>query len=764
MTHILLVALLVTVLMEHGVSGARCRFDSTSASRGTCIFPCRCTKGCDQVTGNVAFDKETSQSTAIWGDKYLASKAVDGAIDPLGYQHCAVPNAMPGSSTWWKVDFGGNYQISRVIIYNSDTVLAEAPQCPAIEKNARVRCGAAGIKGLACQDQGCCWDGQARGNDIACYRRQCKAGYFGWRCRFQCHKCSTCDGVTGKCPVTCQDDRWGVGCMLKCEDGHFGVFCDGTCHCRTGSCNKTTGHCPSGCAPGWSGDNCQTDRLHIKDERRLSTFTLSVGNNSDMNGHSQCASHNGAVAAGATVNESCSATGRYLSFRRNGAGDNHWTTLCEVVVIGHRYVSCQHCPSTSTCNDVIGCDACAPGKQQPDCVNDCDDGSYGINCNDSCGHCKDQSKCSVTMGSCPNGCETWYISDVCNTYIAIPGFQPCVKPDVDDVTSSSATVSWPKASNIAAGLESNYHYVLWLQADGESEKDIKRVEQGAGEQLMEAQITGLRINTRYSLRVQPYRQHNGERDGGTATGVVRFKTRCPALSAVLESVTATTPGPTTFASIVVIWKVITESECDAAAAVRVEYKQQKTDSWKSVEADRVSQTYKIIRDNLSYEQYEVRLVFTNNENIAYTSASKYVDLRTCTGSASPFQTTATPTTHTARSAAALAAPNDAAFGTGAWIGIAVGSLVLGMVIMASILLGIPRMRQSFGKTNNEQQGTEMSPRNRDEAVGGALGYVIPPTTVSRKHEGVVEDASGYYTLASESRQRVDHNVYDVIRT
>lgn len=30
--------------------------------------------------------------------------------------------------------------------------------------------------------------------------------------------------------------------------------------------------------------------------------------------------------------------------------------------------------------------------------------------------------------------------------------------------------------------------------------------------------------------------------------------------------------------------------------------------------------------------------------------------------------------------------------------------------------------------------------------------------------GVVEDASGYYTLASESRQRVDHNVYDVIRT
>ncbi|KAI0228705.1 hypothetical protein LSAT2_020841 [Lamellibrachia satsuma] len=471
--------------------GAPCRFDSTSSTRGMCIFPCRCTKGCDQVTGqclddgwcndghpngynwrgtacqigNVALDKDTSQSTAKWGDKYPASKAVDGAIDPLSYQHCAVPDAMPGSSTWWKVDFGGNYRIYRVIIYNSDTVVVETPSCPAIDMRARDRCGAAGISELDCQEQGCCWDGEARGSVISCYRKrtyspECKAGYFGWRCRFQCHKCSTCDSITGKCPTTCRDDRWGVGCMLsnncyydnvkgehyvgrqnslvsrtcidwtrqirksdsqfpdgsraaaknycrnpdaderpwcyentdhtwvfcdvhkcecdsrrfgvncekechcknmdencqsntpkggcqsgcashftgptcqECKDGHFGVYCDATCHCSSGSCNKTTGHCPSGCAPGWAGDSC-----HINDERRFIAFTLSVGNSSDIEDHSQCTSHNGAVAAGATVNESCIATGRYLSFRRNGGGDNRLTTLCEVVVIGYRYLA-----------------------------------------------------------------------------------------------------------------------------------------------------------------------------------------------------------------------------------------------------------------------------------------------------------------------------------------------------------------------------------------------------------------------------------------
>ena len=71
--------------------------------------------------------------------------------------------------------------------------------------------------------------------------------------------------------------------------------------------------------------------------QQFSAFTVSVGNSSDVNGHTQCASHNAAVVAGATVNEWCTATGRYLSVRVKGEADNHLTSLCEVVVIGHIY-------------------------------------------------------------------------------------------------------------------------------------------------------------------------------------------------------------------------------------------------------------------------------------------------------------------------------------------------------------------------------------------------------------------------------------------
>ena len=93
-----------------------------------------------------------------------------------------------------------------------------------------------------------------------------------------------------------------------------------------------------------------------------------------------------------------------------------------------------------------------------------------------------------------------------------------------DVTNSSITVTWPTAMNILPGLEAHYYYLLWLQADGAREKNVTRVEQGAGEQRMEARITGLAFNKKYSLRVEPYREHNGEREGGASTATVEFTT------------------------------------------------------------------------------------------------------------------------------------------------------------------------------------------------------------------------------------------------
>ena len=72
---------------------------------------------------------------------------------------------------------------------------------------------------------------------------------------------------------------------------------------------------------------------------RLDEFRLSVGNSSQSDQLVQCATHSGRVASSASVTTSCEAVGRYLEFRRSGIrNDKYVTGLCEVVVIGHRYI------------------------------------------------------------------------------------------------------------------------------------------------------------------------------------------------------------------------------------------------------------------------------------------------------------------------------------------------------------------------------------------------------------------------------------------
>nr|XP_034322173.1 scavenger receptor class F member 1-like [Crassostrea gigas] len=49
---------------------------------------------------------------------------------------------------------------------------------------------------------------------------------------------------------------------------------------------------------------------------------------------------------------------------------------------------------------------------------DCNGGTYGLNCNYSCGHCLDNKQCHYINGSCFNGCDSGYkgidCKQVCN--------------------------------------------------------------------------------------------------------------------------------------------------------------------------------------------------------------------------------------------------------------------------------------------------------------------------------------------------------------
>lgn len=48
-------------------------------------------------------------------------------------------------------------------------------------------------------------------------------------------------------------------------------------------------------------------------------------------------------------------------------------------------------------------------------VLECDKGSFGIGCKESCGNCLDVNQCSITKGTCLTGCAAGYKGDSCKS-------------------------------------------------------------------------------------------------------------------------------------------------------------------------------------------------------------------------------------------------------------------------------------------------------------------------------------------------------------
>ena len=108
-----------------------------------------------------------------------------------------------------------------------------------------------------------------------------------------------------------------------------------------------------------------------------------------------------------------------------------------------------------------------------------------------------------------------------------PSFTSSAKANFEDITVSSVIVSWPKALNTTPDLGGDYYvYIVRLEADEETNKNVTRVAHDSDKSLIQSRITGLKFNTNYKVSVQPYRVHNGEQDGGRATYSTKFKTNC----------------------------------------------------------------------------------------------------------------------------------------------------------------------------------------------------------------------------------------------
>ncbi|XP_041348062.1 scavenger receptor class F member 1-like [Gigantopelta aegis] len=101
----------------------------------------------------------------------------------------------------------------------------------------------------------------------------CKPGQYGQNCANECEHClngeSECDKTNGHCSNGCKENICQVYLLIiflhrdmpACKSGQYGQNCANECgHCLNGEseCNKTNGHCSTGCKAGWKNNACKT--------------------------------------------------------------------------------------------------------------------------------------------------------------------------------------------------------------------------------------------------------------------------------------------------------------------------------------------------------------------------------------------------------------------------------------------------------------------------------------------------------------------------
>uniref|UniRef100_K1QQ54 Scavenger receptor class F member 2 n=1 Tax=Magallana gigas TaxID=29159 RepID=K1QQ54_MAGGI len=80
--------------------------------------------------------------------------------------------------------------------------------------------------------------------------------------------------------------------------------------------------------------------------------------------------------------------------------------------------TCGHCKNITQCFNGNGTclTGCKPGYQEELCKSPCDRGLYGNDCNETCGHCIDIDECFHINGTCLTGCAAGYLGDLCNKF------------------------------------------------------------------------------------------------------------------------------------------------------------------------------------------------------------------------------------------------------------------------------------------------------------------------------------------------------------
>ncbi|GFR88254.1 multiple epidermal growth factor-like domains 10 [Elysia marginata] len=235
---------------------------------------------------NVALKQPSTQST-LYEDWY-ASKAVDGLVNDTvdeESQGSTCSHTMPDSRGWWKLTFLRPADIAMFVLYNRRyiywrlekfelTVSTDNTSEPAFMFRdpgtsstttyvytvvpPTMICDARQVKIEAARDQNMLTLCEVEVfGEVSCPR-----GWFGLACESQCNCVNQtgCFVHSGGCTSGCAVGYTGEDCKSKCPIGKYGAGCTETCspYCSGPgkACNHVDGSCTNGCEDGYTGRKC----------------------------------------------------------------------------------------------------------------------------------------------------------------------------------------------------------------------------------------------------------------------------------------------------------------------------------------------------------------------------------------------------------------------------------------------------------------------------------------------------------------------------
>ncbi|ELU04636.1 hypothetical protein CAPTEDRAFT_198086 [Capitella teleta] len=164
---------------------------------------------------------------------------------------------------------------------------------------------------------------------------------------------------------------------------------------------------------------------------------------------------------------------------------------------------------------------CPAGKIGDYCLKTCDVGSFGVECQEQCGRCRNES-CSAVDGSCSDGCDLWFVGDLCKEEIGnstLHGFSTYVKQEKD----SSIAITWMQDSNILENQTQYFGYTVAYAKGSDEFVNGPSVAHKTTEMKQTLFLDNIESYVEYSFIVRPYREMRGERQYGWPSDAITMQ-------------------------------------------------------------------------------------------------------------------------------------------------------------------------------------------------------------------------------------------------